>query len=75
VTLVVTLKVTLETLASVAFWNEVRRTSRRVSCSGPLYPLAEKFYYRAGIDFATDSKIQAAIREEFGGALLLTSNS
>ena len=27
----------------------------------------------SSIDFATDSKIQAAIREEFGGALLLTS--
>lgn len=29
----------------------------------------------SSIDFATDSKIQAAIREEFGGALLLTSDS
>lgn len=28
----------------------------------------------SSIDFATDSKIQAAIREEFGGALLLTSD-
>ena len=29
----------------------------------------------SSIDFATDSKIQTAIREEFGGALLLTSDS
>jgi ABC-type multidrug transport system fused ATPase/permease subunit len=29
----------------------------------------------SSIDFATDSKIQAAIREEFGGALVLTSDS
>lgn len=29
----------------------------------------------SSIDFATDSKIQAAIREEFSGTLLLTSNS
>ena len=29
----------------------------------------------SSIDFSTDSKIQAAIREEFGGALLLTSDS
>ena len=29
----------------------------------------------SSIDFATDSKIQATIREEFGGALLLTSDS
>ena len=29
----------------------------------------------SSIDFATDSKIQSAIREEFGGALLLTSDS
>ena len=29
----------------------------------------------SSIDFATDSKIQATIREEFGGSLLLTSES
>jgi ABC-type transport system involved in Fe-S cluster assembly fused permease/ATPase subunit len=29
----------------------------------------------SSIDFATDSKIQATIREEFGGSLLLTGSS
>jgi ABC-type multidrug transport system fused ATPase/permease subunit len=29
----------------------------------------------SSIDFATDSKIQATIREEFGGSLLLTGDS
>ena len=67
--------VTLETQVSPGGANFSQGQRQLIAMARALLRRSSIIVLDEAIDFATDSKIQTAIREEFGGALLLTSNS